>query len=143
MKLALAFLSVIDSCRKDPVKFNILYHNLSTAAIAVKRPAEFDHVDQYNYGLPTSGQLCCQHENSNDSAYWRFLVDEAEKFFNDRLNELEQMCINRLTDVFTSVFIPSQSTKNSDLDSEVATSMQLYENKNVQSATRIGYSSTL
>ncbi|MGA9840833.1 MAG: hypothetical protein WBQ25_00800 [Nitrososphaeraceae archaeon] len=136
--LALAFLSVIDSCRKDPVKFNILYHNLSTAAIAVKRPAEFDHVDQYNYGLPTSGQLCCQHENSNDSAYWRFLVDEAEKFFNDRLNELEQMCINRLTDVFTSVFIPSQSTKNSDLDSEVATSTQLYENKNVQSATRIG-----
>ena len=95
------------------------------SAIAVKRPAEFIHVDQYNYGLPTSGQLCCQHENSNDSAYWRFLVDQAEKFFNDRLNELEQMCINRLTDVFTSVFIPSQSTKNSDLDSEVATSTQV------------------
>ena len=128
---------------KDPVKFNILYHNLSTVAIAVKRPAEFDHVDQYNYGLPTSGQLSYQHENSNDSAYWRFLVDEAEKFFNDRLNELERVCIDRLTDVFTSVFIPSQSTKNSDLDSDVASSMQLYENKNVQSATRSGYSRTL
>lgn len=27
--MILALLSVIDSCRRDPVKFNILYHNMS------------------------------------------------------------------------------------------------------------------
>ena len=28
--LKIAFLSVIDSCRRDPVKFNVLYYNLSS-----------------------------------------------------------------------------------------------------------------
>ena len=129
--LKIAFLSVIDSCRRDPVKFNVLYYNLSPTATSETQLAEFDQIDQYNYGLSTNEQLCCEHKNANEVTYWRFLVDEAEKFFNERLNELEQVCINRLTNVFTSVFIPSQSTKNSDLDSEVVSSMQLYENKNV------------
>ena len=31
--LLLALQSIIDSCRRDPVKFNILYHNLSADAI--------------------------------------------------------------------------------------------------------------
>jgi hypothetical protein len=59
------------------------------------------------------------------------------------VSELEQVCITRLTDVFTTVSLPSQLTKNSDLDSEVKTFVQLYEKKNVMSAQRSGYSSTL
>ncbi|MGA7899577.1 MAG: hypothetical protein WCA39_12030, partial [Nitrososphaeraceae archaeon] len=137
--LILAFLSVTDSCRRDPVKFNVLYYNLSPTAISETQLVEFDQIDQYNCGLSTNEQLCCEHKNANEVTYWRFLVDEAEKFFNERLNELEQVCINRLTNMFTSVFIPSQSTKNSDLDSEVVTSKQLYENKNVQSTHISGY----
>jgi hypothetical protein len=140
----LAFLSVIDSCRMDPVKFNVLYYNLSpTVTIDETRLAEFNEIDQYDYGLSTNEQLCYQQENANDVAYWRFLVDAAEKFFNERVNELEKVCINRLTDLFDSVFIPSQSTKNSDLDSEVVTSMQLYENRNALSAQKSGYTRTL
>ena len=82
--MTLALLSVIDSCRRDPIKFNILYHNLSPAAITTEiRLAEFDMIDQYNYGLSTDEQLCYQHENANDDvAYWKVLVDEAEQFFN-------------------------------------------------------------
>jgi hypothetical protein len=34
--LALALLSVIDSCRKDPVKFDIAYHNLPTSATTTR-----------------------------------------------------------------------------------------------------------
>jgi hypothetical protein len=100
--LKIAILSVIDSCRRDPVKFNILYHNLSTAATTETRLAEFDQIDQHNCGLSTNEQLCYQHENAKDITYWRFLVDESEKFFNERVNELEQVCINQLIEVFIS-----------------------------------------
>jgi hypothetical protein len=55
------------------------------------RLAEFDQIDQYNYGLSTNEQLCYQQENANDVVCSRFLVDEAEKFFNDRLNELSSV----------------------------------------------------
>lgn len=104
--LKIAFLSIIDSCQKDPVKFNILYYNLPQSATTETRLAEFDMIDQCN-GLSTNEQLCYQHKSANYIVYWRFLVGEAEKFFNDRVNELEQVCINRLTDVFTSVSISS------------------------------------
>jgi hypothetical protein len=99
--LILALLSVIDSCRRDPIKVNVLYHNVSTSAISDMQLAEFDQIDQYNYGLSTKEQLCYQPENTNDITYWKFLVDEAEKFFKERVNELERVCINRLTDMFT------------------------------------------
>ena len=61
---------MIDSCRKDPIKFNILYHNISADGITKEtRLAEFDVIDQHNCGSLTNDQLCYQHENSNDIAY--------------------------------------------------------------------------
>ena len=52
-------LSIIDLCRKDPVKFNILYYNLSAAAITKETQlAEFGMIDQ----LSTNEQLCYQYE---------------------------------------------------------------------------------
>jgi hypothetical protein len=94
--LVLALLSVIDSCRRDPTKFNILYHNLSTTAIPKRRLAYYDHIDRYDYGFSTSEQLCYQHENANDVAYWKVLVDAAEQFFNRMIKELKQVSINRI-----------------------------------------------
>ena len=75
--LVLALVSVVDSCRRDPAKFNILYHNLPTTAISEKRQVDFDHIDQYDHGFSSSEQWCFQHENSNDVAYWKVLVDAA------------------------------------------------------------------
>jgi hypothetical protein len=130
--LSLALLSVINSSQRDPIKFNILYHNLSANAITKEtRLAEFGMINQYNYGLSPNEQSCYQHENSNDDAYWKVLVDAAEHFFNGMTKELEQVTINRFADMFTSASVPQKLTKNSDLDSEVLTSMKLYENKNV------------
>ncbi|HEY7573337.1 MAG TPA: hypothetical protein VH796_18405 [Nitrososphaeraceae archaeon] len=136
--LSLALLSVIDSCRRDPLKFDILYHNMPTTATPEMRLAEFDQLYPYNYGSCTNEQLCYQHENANDSAYWRFLIDEAEQFFNERLDELKHLCINRLADMFATASVPSNLTKNSDLDPEIVTSMKLYENKNIPSAHMSG-----
>lgn len=67
----------------------------------IKTYLRYDQIDQYNYGLSTKEQLCYQPENTNDITYWKFLVDEAGKFFKERVNELERVCINRLTDMFT------------------------------------------
>jgi hypothetical protein len=141
--LLLALQSIIESYRRDPIKFSILYHNLSAAAITETRLAEFDQIDQNNFGLSSNEQLCYQHENPNDIDYWKFLVDEAEIFFKQMVNELKPVCINRLVNVFTSASFPSQLTKNSGLVSEVATSMQLFDNKKIQSANRNGYDGTL
>jgi len=54
--LSLALLSVIDSCRRDPIKFNVLYHNLSSAALTTTetRLEKSGMIDQYNYGLSTN-----------------------------------------------------------------------------------------
>ena len=49
-----------------------------------------------------------KNANANDVAYWRFLVDEAEEFFNGRVKELEQVCINLLTEVFISTSMSSR-----------------------------------
>lgn len=116
---------------------------MSTSAITEIRLAEFDQIDQYNNESSTNEQLCYQNKTANDISYCRFLVCEAEKFFNERVNELEHVCINRLTDMVSSASKPSQLTKKSGLDSEVVTSMQLYKNKNIQSALRSGCNSTL
>jgi hypothetical protein len=124
--LSLALLSVIESCRKDPIKFNILYHNLSIDAITKEtRLAEFGMIDQYNYGFSGNNQLCYQHENSNDITYWKILVDAAEDFFNRMIKELEHVSINRIIEAFISGSISSQLTKNSILDSKAVILKQM------------------
>ncbi|HEY7572954.1 MAG TPA: hypothetical protein VH796_16465 [Nitrososphaeraceae archaeon] len=124
--LTLAFLSVINACRRDPVKFNIIYHNLSTSAIR-----EMRQPDQNDYGLSTNEQLCNQRENTHDITYLRLLLEVAEEFLDERVIDLEQVCIDQLTDTLASSSMPSKLTKNPDIDSEIATSVQLYESKNV------------
>jgi hypothetical protein len=119
--LLLALQSIIDSCRKDPVKFNILYYNLSTAAITTTetRLADFGMIDQYNYGLATNDQLCYQQENANDDiAYSKIIVNVAEQFFNRMIKELEHVCINQIIEAFISGSISPQLTKKSFLDSK-------------------------
>ena len=112
--LFLALQSIIDSCRRDPVKFNILYYNLSLDATTTEtRLAEFGMIDQYNYGLSTNEQSCYQHENANDVAYWKVLVDVAEQFLDGMIKELEQVCINRIIEAFISGSMSSQLTKKS------------------------------
>ena len=126
----LAFLSVIDSCRRDPVKFNVLYYNMSPAATTTEtRLAEFNMIDYYNFGLSPDKQLCYQHKDADDVAYWKFLVDEAEQFFNGRIKELEQLCINRLIEAFISTSISSQLTRKLYLHSEALPSIQTYRNE--------------
>ena len=127
--LLLALLSVIDSCRRDPVKFNILYHNLSAAAITTTktRLAEFDQIDQYNYGLSTNDQLCYQQESAiDDVAFSKVLVDLAEQFFNRMIKELVQVCTNRLIEAFISGSISSQFIKKPFLDSKAVHPIQTY-----------------
>jgi hypothetical protein len=61
--LLLVLQSIIDSCRRDPIKFNILYHNLSADAITREiRLAEFGNINQYNYGQSTNDHLCYQQK---------------------------------------------------------------------------------
>jgi len=129
--LLIALQSIIDSCRRDPIKFNILYHNLSAAAMTTTetRLAEFGMIDQYNYGLTSNDQLCYQHEDSNDVAYWKVLVDAAEKSFNRMIKELEQVCINQLVEAFISGSISSQLTKKSLAASKPVLPMQTYGNE--------------
>jgi hypothetical protein len=107
------------SCRRDPIKFKILYHNLSSGVITKETGlAEFGMIDQYNCGLSTNDQLCYQHEDSNDDvAYWKVLLDTAEQFFNRRIKELKKVCFTQLIEALISGSISSQLTKDSILDS--------------------------
>ena len=66
---------------------------------------------------------------ANYIVYWRFLVGEAEKFFNDGVNELKQVCISQLMEAFISASISSQFTRKLYVDSEAVSSMQTYGNE--------------
>ena len=131
--LLLALQSIIDSCRRDPVKFNILYYNLSAAppiTTTETQLAEFGMIEQYNHGLSTNEQLCFQHENANDDvAYSKVLVYVAEQFFDRTIKELEQVCIDQIIEAFISGSISKQLTRTSYLDSKAVPSMQTYENE--------------
>jgi hypothetical protein len=133
--LSLALLSVIDSCRRDPIKFNILYYNLSAASgitTTETRPEDFGMIDQYNYGLSTNEQLCHPQENTvdNDVAYSKVLLDLAEQFFNRMVKELEQVCINQLVQEFILGSISSSLlTEESALDSKAILPIQTYSNE--------------
>lgn len=131
--LKAAFLSVIDSCRRDPTKFNILYHNLPSSATTTSTPlAEFNMTLPYDSsGLsPDEQHPYYQHKNANDVAYWKFLVDEAEQFFSRKIKELEQVCINQLIETLISASLSSQLTKKSNKDPEALRYMQnIWERK--------------
>ena len=130
--LLLALQSIVDSCRRDPVKFKILYYNLSAAAITTTETqlAEFDRIDQHNYELSTNEQLCYQHENANDDfAYSKVLVDVAEQFFNRMIKEMEQVSINRLIEAFISGSLSSPSIKKSLLASNAVLPIQTHGNE--------------
>jgi hypothetical protein len=130
--LLIALQSIIESCRRDPVKFNILYHNLSAAAITttVTQLTEFGMTDQYDYGLSTSEQLCYQQENANDDvAYSKIIVNIAEQFFDRMVKELEQVSINRIIEAFISGSTSSQLAKKSILGSNAVFPIQAYGNE--------------
>ena len=59
-----------------------------------------------------------KNANANDVAYWKFLIDEAEQFFNVRIKELEGVCINRLTESFISASVSSQLNRQLYVDSK-------------------------
>ena len=67
--------------------------------------------------------------NANDVAYWKFLVDEPEQFFNRTIKELEQVSINRIIEAFISGSISSQLAKKSIVDSNAVLPIQAHENK--------------
>ena len=128
--LSLALQSIIDSCRKDPIKFNIIYNNLSADSITREtRLEEFGMIDQSNYGLSTNDKLCYQRENSNDVAYWKVLVEAAEQFFNRRVKGLKRMCINQIIEAFISGSLSSQLAKKSILDSNAALPIEVNGNE--------------
>ncbi len=109
--LNLAFQSVIDSCRSDPSKFNILYYNLP--ADTMETPLTLSNwSNQYNYGLSADEKLSYRYSN----VYARFLLDEAEQFFNKRVKELTQVCISRLAELCISESTSPQLTTKSYLE---------------------------
>jgi hypothetical protein len=98
--LKIAFLSVIDSCRSDPMKFSILYYNMPPIAGTVTPSVPPAQSSLYNYGLSTNEQY--QNYNGaageiDDIAYEKVLLDESEKFYNKRVEALTQGCIDHLS----------------------------------------------
>jgi hypothetical protein len=70
----------------------------------------------YLVGLSTDEQLCYNMKMAVILLNLRFLVDEAEKFFDKMIIELEQVCINQVIETFISGSISSQLTKKSILN---------------------------
>ena len=78
--LKIAFLSVIDSCRSDPEKFNILYHNLP---LITKNRDEYYHLVIAINMIMNYLWMKSRPTNmyNNDYVYEKYLLYEAERFF--------------------------------------------------------------
>ena len=128
--LNIALLSIIDSCRNNPAKFNALYHNLSTnIGIMEKGISLSGQSGKCNYGLSTDQQQYCVY-NSDSDIYHRFLLDQAEQFFIKRIEDLTRVCVSRLAGIYISATISSQLTRNSHRRSEIIPIAYNYENWN-------------
>jgi hypothetical protein len=126
--LNIALLSIIDSCRNNPEKFNTLYHSLSIdTGIMWKGISPSGQSSKRNYVLSTDQQLYCGY-NSGSDIYHKFLLDEAEQLFNKRIKELTQVCISLLAGIYISTKNSSQLTRNSYGSSEIMPIAQNYEN---------------
>jgi hypothetical protein len=128
--LKIAFRSVIDSCRSDPIKFNILYHNLPLATRTTETQLILsDPINLNDNGLSTDKQSLYQHCNK-DSVFEKLLLDEAEQFFSKMVEDLTQVCISRLVDTYISESILSQLTTRSHRSSEDMPSVYTHGNEN-------------
>ena len=78
--IEIVFLSVIDSCRYNPPKFNILYHNLPTITKKDKRLVLSER-SKNDYGLSADKQLCYQHNNINDYVYEKIFTGGSRAIF--------------------------------------------------------------
>ena len=107
------------------------------------RSWEFGMIDQHNYVLHNNDRLFYQHDNSNDDAYWKVLVDAAEQLFNTSIKELEKASINRILEAFISGSISSQLAKKSILDSNAVLPIRVSRNEKEDLLSSSGSSNTL
>jgi hypothetical protein len=98
-----AFLSIIDACLNDPVKFKILFYNMppipdTTSAISTTgTPSVLSSQGNLsNQELPMDLQSQYPYLNNND-VYEKSLLDESEKFYNKRVEKLTQHCIDQIS----------------------------------------------
>ena len=68
------------------------------------------------------------HNNAHE-VYEKFLLDESERFFSDRVKELTQVCITRLAEVYFSASILPQLTRRSYPHSEIVPSSHICESR--------------
>ena len=130
--LRMAFISVIDSCRSDPSKFNILYHNLPLVSKTTELASlPLIESGRYSYGLYSDEQLRRNYTNS-DYVYENILLDKAQQLFSQKVNNLTEACLDRMindnTDLPTTTsFQPSTETNR---DSEGLPSADAHVNAN-------------
>ena len=117
--LRTAFISVIDSCRSDPSKFNILYHNLPIVTKTTELPSlPSRESGSYTNGLYSDEQSRCNYTN-NDYVYENFLLDKAEQLFSQRVEDL------------TEAFLDSMINDNTDSPKLLQPSTETYPDSEV------------
>jgi len=73
--------------------YQIIY-KAYTIGLRLPVPVDTGEID----ATPTNYQLCFQHENANDLAYWKVVVDTAEQLFN-RTGGLSALTVSQLQPV--------------------------------------------
>ena len=127
--LKIAFRSVIESCRSDPVKFNILYHNLRTIRTTETHLILSDAITINDSELSTDKQSLYRH-CSKDSIFEKVLLDISEQFFSKIVEAITQVFVSRLVDIYPSESISPQLTLRSYRYSEDMQSLLTQVNEN-------------
>jgi predicted transcriptional regulator len=78
--LRLVLMSIFESARRHPGKFQALYYNMSTATLAVR----------------SSLQALNSQNGYNEDALEQILLDEAELIYDKLVNDVANKCINEI-----------------------------------------------
>jgi hypothetical protein len=138
-----ALLSVIDACLNDPVKFKILFYNMppiintTSTTTATETPSALSGQSNLsNHELSMDLQSQYPYTNNND-IYEKSLLDEAERFYNKRVEKLTQHCIDQISsDNSISPSTSLQSPANSYSYSKEVLSAHTYVEEEEYTATQ-------
>jgi hypothetical protein len=133
-----AYLSVIDACLNDPVKFKVLFYNMppitnatSVTSTTVTLPVLSDQSNLSN------DELSVDLQSQYPYVYEKSLLDEAERFYNKRVEKLTQKCLDQITSENSiSPSISMQSPANSYLYSKEMLSASTYMRAEEYTTTR-------
>lgn len=130
--LKVALVSLIESSRTEPGKFNALCYNkaLATTSSASQSPSTMNYGSQRDYELDMyEGSLRFNHYRSSDEDYERVLLEKSEKLYNKLIDYITIKTVNQATGKIAWLSESEQQSLDAKREPSQGLSTFIYKNE--------------